>query len=239
MARAYRRGAYRMTASRRAALRKAQAASAKKRSRNKKVKIAAAGTAVVGVGVLGYKYGGNTSSIANNLKARTPKATRRRINIFRSKLSDAVYPITKEANRIKNGLTRGVKSGAGPDAGAKKPRPAGKRTNIPQPDAEEMKNIRDALAADNYRRTAQGRQEAKGYNKEDNSINQRFIGMPRIRGRKVDQATARKYIDRLNKQRTAMGLNAYTDLDATELINRFMAEGSVRKPRRGRRKRKK
>ena len=239
MARGYGGRPYRMTASRRVALRKAQAASAKKRRRNKKIKIAAGTVGVGAFAVAGYKYGPKAGSIAGGLKARTPKQTRRRINILKSKLSDVVYPITKEYNRIKNGVTGGKVSGAGPDGPSKKPT-QWKRTKVSTPTTSEIDSIRARLAAENYRRTPKGRQEAKGYASYSvdpfQGINQRFIGMPRIRGKKIDRKTAKTYITKLNGQRTSMGLNAYTPIETSELINRFIAEGTVRRPRRRRRK---
>ena len=239
MARAYGGRPYRMTASRRAALRKAQAASAKKRRRNRKIKVAVGTVGVGAFAVAGYKYGPKAGSIAGGLKARTPKQTRRRINIIKSKLSDAVYPITKEYNRIKSGVTGGKVSGAGPDGPSKWQGPW-KRTKVSTPTASDINDIRSRVDAENYRRTPKGRQEAKGYASYSDDIyqgiNQRFVGMPRIRGRKIDRGTAKTYINKLNRERTSMGLNAYTPIETSELINRFIAEGTVRKPRRRRRK---
>lgn len=239
-----RRGRYRMTPARRAALKKAQAESARRRKRNRRIKIVA-GTAlgVAGLGTaayVGYKHGHKASSIAADLRSRTPKS----VTGASARVRAAVQPATKRLNSIRFGLTKGFKNGAGPNAGQSKPKPRKwKITKINQISPAEQQALQDKAMGlvREKRKTASGKEitgtrklsaaDRQKYDPVTKEIITPIRGIPSalVRGYKVRANKFSSAIDRHQKERAKLGVNAQTEAERKQAFKLAKQSGqSVR-----------
>jgi hypothetical protein len=238
MANAYRSRPYRMTARRRAALRKAQLASAKKRRRRRNTAIAGgilAGGATAAY--IGYAHGDKAANIAVGLAARTPNAAT--VRKAGNRVRSASQPLRKEANRIRNGLTKGFRRGAGPEAGQSAPAPRPRNTSITDWDRWNAQQTRNKMNNENQKNQSLVFGEGPASRKDEwgNGRDTSMRGIPgALRGETKRRLSGKKISSLVDQQQWQIAKNGGEALDLAgrqALVQWHVKQGTARGTYRG------